>query len=783
VEGAVLGAADTKLHDTMTAAAKPCHVDVLHGDLRLHSGTVVVGHYQDGPLQNAERALDQQLNGQLSRHRALGLYPGALRSAELFQQTEARSLYDVSVAGALVVGLGPFGKLSRLGLTATMTQAFLLYGLRTGPHTEDTPKAITSLLVGSNDSRVTLAQSIEAILEALHTANNMLPQDHRILRLTFLERYEDSAIDAADTLAKLRDRNRWDDSLVLQPDLHEGIAGRKRHRFGSQAGWDQIVRISVPDGDPDTLQFEGMNQSASVSRDAVRMNRRRLDRLISQATQSVQTVQNTGKLLYEWMVPPAMKSSAADGRDLTLVLDRAAAAYPWEMLQDNWGRSKDPIAVQAALMRQLIKEDDTAHALVATSGRALIVGDPESFFSKLPGAQIEAQRVAELLAQHGWQGDVISKIGQDTEIEYELTLQENQILHFAGHGVFNWGPNNETGLVIGKNAILEPDFVRNLRYVPQFVFLNCCYAGKVPGADDAAAADPKQPIEAAHERPRLASNIAIEFINAGSKAVIAAGWMVDDALAKLFAETFYALFLDGSSFSDAIQHARRVVFDKAPAINTWGAYQCYGDPQFRLRNMGLPSQPMRRDTHFVSPGQATLALRGLQLDARLAGSPHEASVINDKLNDMGDILRGHPDWSRDPELYEAMADVLAELGDHDAAITFYERAVRRSPPRLSVDALENLLHLRVRQTTLAREQNETKSTLGDEASALEEALSVLHQHEAVANGRGAALRQVRLGDNFLRLAANKAHGRRPNGAFWDTPMQARAAYPVSLLTT
>ena len=40
--------------------------------------------------------------------------------------------------------------------------------------------------------------------------------------------------------------------------------------------------------------------------------------------------------------------------------------------------------------------------------------------------------------------------------------------------------------------------------------------------------------------------------------------------------------LKGETFGDAVKTARRRTYDGHPGSNTWGAYQCYGDPDFRL---------------------------------------------------------------------------------------------------------------------------------------------------------------------------------------------------------
>ena len=52
----------------------------------------------------------------------------------------------------------------------------------------------------------------------------------------------------------------------------------------------------------------------------------------------------------------------------------------------------------------------------------------------------------------------------------------------------------------------------------------------------------------------------MELIKMGVRAVVAAGWEVDDAAAKTFAEVFYQCMLDNMRFGDAVKSARTRVY-------------------------------------------------------------------------------------------------------------------------------------------------------------------------------------------------------------------------------
>ena len=134
------------------------------------------------------------------------------------------------------------------------------------------------------------------------------------------------------------------------------------------------------------------------------------------------------------------------------------------------------------------------------------------------------------------------------------------------------------GVVLSNGTFLGPAEIRAMRVVPELVFINCCHLGAAPVASVLAADQANRSI---YDRAHFASSVARELIAIGVRCVIAAGWAVDDGAAKAFARTFYGCLLDGERFIDAVAHARQAAHKFEG--NTWAAYQCYGDPDWRLR--------------------------------------------------------------------------------------------------------------------------------------------------------------------------------------------------------
>ena len=96
-----------------------------------------------------------------------------------------------------------------------------------------------------------------------------------------------------------------------------------------------------------------------------------------------------GSTLFEMLVPNEFKGYAPDQRNLVLVLDPKAAAIPWELLHDRYGRGSHPMAVASGMVRQLLVNTGQSHVVRAPGATALVIGNPlvsDERFPSLPGA-------------------------------------------------------------------------------------------------------------------------------------------------------------------------------------------------------------------------------------------------------------------------------------------------------------------------------------------------------------------------------------------------------------
>ncbi|MFC0200071.1 DUF7379 domain-containing protein [Paracoccus rhizosphaerae] len=763
-------------------------VTIEHGDLRLQAGAVVVGHYDGAPLISAEKVLDDIFGGALRLHREAGIYPGLIGSSEMFYDSNSN---PVGPDAALVVGLGPFGQLTPQSLKSTLTQGLVRFALRQ-PVEPGRKRLLTSLLIGHLDSRISVRESLRALLEALEAANRNVPRRMRIDELRILEVFEDRAIEASEALAAFAGVGRFD-RLDIDPRLREGQEGRRRHSFGRNTEWEMIVEITCPEETPDKLCFRVMNRTALVDSHEAPLNRHALDHLMTGIETSRRTDSTVGRLLFRRLIPPMVRRVLSEGSNVTLVLDETAAAYPWELAIDKV--DEKPIAIRTKLVRQLIRPLRPEGPRLPATSASLVIGDPKSYYAALPQAEKEARSVEKRLRSAAI-GTVETSYGDDPAIEEKLFLTEPRLLHFAGHGVVNGGPDKETtGLVIGRDNYLTADDIRQLESVPEFVFLNCCHVARI-GQTVSGDANPVQDApEAVTKRSDLAANIAIAFMERGSKAVIAAGWAIDDGHARAFADTFYDRFLAGDSFAQAVQAARDKAHEAGCETDgktessdpTWGAYQCYGDSQYQLRSLGgLPPQSVKF-TKFTARSQVLAALQVVRADARFARNQADADRLFETVENVEAAVSDQPEWARSPDVLEALGRALAEIGYRDHALAYLDEAIRTSPPTVSVETLELRDMLRVRKASEARwlagDGYDVKALQEIERSQHENAIQCLQQHEFHARtvagetpaASGAIRRLLRLGDTHLRFAAALA-SERAKTAFVNQLEKAKQSY-------
>ncbi|MDA1013649.1 MAG: CHAT domain-containing protein [Planctomycetota bacterium] len=752
-------------HQPAATDGTTLRIEVVHGSISESEHPVMVGHYEGTPLGGAEKSIDEQFGGLLATRLAIRQYP----------EHPSQSLFipgpECEPPGAIIVGMGKSGELTTRRLMQAVTSGVLTYALKTldekieGADVEHCVD-FSTVLLGSHGNGLPVDSSISAVINGTLEANAILKNlgmNVRIGGIQFTERYRDLALKAFATIDTVLDRIWTDDRVGVQlesaPVMKKGEDGREGspgedYDVGS---WSRLEIRSVTRDDHNRLidehsrlveelqkcgdersdserekvlkdwrlaadwmrkprlEFTSFGRRSRVEVYEEDLQERNIMGLIRDAIATPELTQ-TSNTLFERLIPNEFKEEFRDGENRVLVLDERSAVIPWEMLayRDGEGRLV-PIIKHTGMMRQLRIEHPIETINTPRGSHALVIGDPDCPpWPRLESAQREARRVADTFKRKGYQVKALISTEQDSpswlDIENALFEREYRIVHIAAHGQYTKENPEESGVVIGSdtdgNYFLAAQTIGKLSVVPDFVFLNCCHLGRTD--------ESFKPDESTAQQPwnELAASISIQLMKIGVKAVIAAGWGVEDQAAEQFAIKLYQALFDGKNLGDAVHSARNELMksENKGNSNTWGAYQCYGDPGFRL-------------TKAASSSERATSERGLQVRVRRIAESAKHSYGQENapawevcrlkcLKELAELATSSNDWLSASVTF-GFGKAYFELGDYETAHRWFSKSEKASGADASIELVAQISNLEVRLATRMHRNEKASATEND----------------------------------------------------------------------
>lgn len=766
-------------------------VRVINGDLLYERAPLVLGHYQSTRLTGAERYVDGLVGGAMSRALDVGLYPMAPGTYQIFpgRRLPPADAWRQRLDAVIVAGLGAEGSLDAQRLAATVRTAAIGWvqqvseeAWRTG---ETLPAAVplAATLLGSGGLGVTPAQSAQMIVQGMLDANlaladlNARAGDRRrplIGEVRLVELYLDRAMDA---WRALRPGARHEDAsyVVERPVERRDGALTRTVRAGYRGVDYDYVRVETrqTDDGAEVLAYTFDTKRARSEVTSQEAQVLTVRRLVQKASSSIDGARPLAQALFQLLVPMDLQPMLVGSGELQIEVTPGTAGIPWELLRPP-DDGQIPWAIRSKLLRRL-KTSDFRRVVVDTDGDhgLLVIAEPEcpKGYPALLQARREGIDVHDLLHARFPQQTQI--LGADDaprpNVETVLTrLFERpwRVVHIAGHGIpaglTRDGKKHGAGVVLSE-GVLSASEIRAMRTVPELVFLNCCHIGDV-GGDRVLTADD-------YDRSAFAASVAQELIEIGVRCVIAAGWAVNDRLAATFARQFYGQLLEGQRFIDAVHHARFVTYGTAPDQSTWAAYQCYGDPDWRLRG----ARPARSagdapdDDYLASIDDLLVALDALAIAAHRDGARGEQDH-RPRLTRLEEIA-AKEGWADAPAVQERFAHAWKALRDLDAALRWYGLALQHVDGPATFDAAEQYANLLARRAW-QRVRDSGRGAVGAARRDIAEAIDRLTRLLTV--GETPARRSL-VGSAYKRLALVEAQaGRRTASRAALT--RARAAY-------
>ena len=722
------------------ATSAKIKISVVHGHLTFAKYPVMIGHYQNDAIAGSEAQLERAISPLLTDQRRLGLYPGPIASHTVVLDPKRRP------CGAVVVGLGDAGDLSIGKLQRTLRQGLLAYmsaeaeRRRNCASTQDSagndPASISTLLIGSYETGIDRSSCVIALLRAAADAQAAMEQCNKantqslisqgrtrtiqLREIEIIELLENRALDAWHIVGGLLNLGvEFAAQFELEPKIRRLPGAERQLGGGLDLTWWQPIQITMnaKTGEDRVLTFTVAGSKARAESTVIAANLDLVEPLMRRAIRNdvePEAAASPGRALFELLWPLALKEQSTDDRNRRLLLDEDSARFPWELLDDRrpWthdgqlqeNMERKPQAVRSGLLRQLQQTRFREQVAKPKEKRkALVIGDPggapKQEFAELLGAQKEAKAVVKLLRESGRYKvtELVGRSWTPQDVVMHLFAEDWDIIHIAAHGVVREmlaGPDGVkremTGVVLGGGVVLEPSALDKLLISPSLFFVNCCHLGDVNPVAEFAA----RQAAASGRRPELAANVAVQLIRQGAGAVVAAGWAVDDDAAELFATTFYGEMVNGETFGTATQLARKKAYHKQPGGNTWGAYQCYGEPDFRLPGNNDKITPLPSKRPLATPAEAIAAAERIRENVSIA-QDHKLKHQRDNL----DQLEKRPEvqeWMGIGELLVALAEARAELGQLEEAIGHYEKARKGDDTLFKIKAIEQLANLSVR---------------------------------------------------------------------------------------
>ena len=450
------------------------------------------------------------------------------------------------------------------------------------------------------------------------------------------------------------------------------------------------------------------------------------------------------------MVPLEFKPTAREVDRLVLQVDSFTANLPWELLQ---AENSEPLVLKTAMVRQLSTQRYRRNVRTAPDKTACLIVDPSTknfgeYYTgtsvdelpRLSGAIKEGDIVLAKLREAGYSDENISFSPSETSalnVLHNLLNRPYRILVISAHGIFD-APHidgqSRTGVVLSDGSLITAAEVGQMEVVPELVFLNCCHLGKIPRTV---------------EYNRLAYSISRELIEMGVRCIIAAGWAVDDKAACTFAENFFdQMLIEKESFGNAVHKAREQTYNKHRSTNTWGAYQAYGDPGYKL-------DPESKAGSSSSSKLCALdeLLYQLQKILMKGKQPNKSKPTINFVNKTISSLRERtpPEWFELPEVLEALGKIYADLAGEgfEIARNYYLHAISLEDKKgiVAIKTIEQLANLEAR--TGEQRKNRKLIEAGIKRLKALVRLSSLNDKDPSPNPERTAL----LGSAYTKLAA------------------------------
>jgi CHAT domain-containing protein len=306
--------------------------------------------------------------------------------------------------------------------------------------------------------------------------------------------------------------------------------------------------------------------------------------------QNLDDLRHHGETLWRTLIPPAIQRELARGDTLTLELDEALVAVPWELMFDGAQFLCRRLSIGRQVTTRQPRRGDERRA-VGTPIRVLIMAtDPRG---DLPAVRAEGDAIVAELERHP---TVHARLATAPDRAFALRyFKDYDVVHFAGHADWVADKPGDSGWLLADGKLTADELAKlgGGRPMPMIVFGNACQSGHTEAWTGPQSGQTDQVF-----------GLANALLTAGVRHYIGTQWEVVDGQSAQFAAALYRELADGKAIGAAVRQARgAVVAIAGETALAWASYVLYGDPEAR------PLQRAEARIKLSIPSAARIAAR------------------------------------------------------------------------------------------------------------------------------------------------------------------------------
>lgn len=403
-----------------------------------------------------------------------------------------------------------------------------------------------------------------------------------------------------------------------------------------------------------------------------------------------------GETLWRTLIPPEIQRQLERGDTLTLELDEALVAVPWELMFDGTHFLCRRLSIGRQVATRQPRRGDERRG-VGTPVRVLVMAaDPRG---DLPAVRAEGDAILAELERHP---TVHARLSTAPDRAFALRyFKDYDVVHFAGHADFVAAQPGDSGWLLADGKLTATELARlgGGRPMPMIVFGNACQSGHTEAWSGDSAGDSAADAAGGNDR---VFGLANALLTAGVRHYIGTQWEVVDGQSAQFAAALYRELADGKAIGAAVRHARAaVVATVGESALAWASYVLYGDPEAR---------PLQR-----AEGRLKLSIPSAARIAARASAPWKRPALDEAHNlrspkamaplASGSVTPGTPAAPRSTNwIYTAIAGVA--FGLFGVGVVWW-RATKK-PPMVSHPTSTGLAVLAISASANADDQQQAR---------------------------------------------------------------------------